>query len=200
MIELVVSTVVLTVLMGAFFSSINGMMRLAQVGEAKASMKREANRALEAVLEDLRRSGFVTVGGTAYPVLSASAFADSVATADESDFGVSRDITFVLPADVDADGDPDVDANGRLVWSLDEVSYVHVTGADGVPVVERRVNGGVGRVVARHVERMTFDDAVTTGFQLPQNAIRVQLCFRKADEDGVVHRYAVEVTIRPRNT
>lgn len=197
--EIAISSVILVVLMGAFTTAITGMVRLAKVGDTQASLRTEANRALKSIQQDLRPSGFVTVGMVDYPSVVDSAFDQYTATADEFDFGISREVILVQPADVDGDNEPDVDVNGALVWAADEISYVHVMGADGIPVIERRVNGGAGRVVARYVERMVFDDAASSGWQVPLNALRVQIFFRRPDADGVVHRYSVESTLRLRN-
>ena len=199
LVEICVSSVILVVLMGAFTSAITGMVRLAKVGDTQASLRTEANRALKSVQQDLRTSGFVTVGLVDYPSVVNSAFDQFTAQANDSDFGISREIILVQPADVDGDNVPDVDADGALVWSADEISYVHVMAPDGIPVLERRVNGGGGRVVARHVERVVFDDAASSGWNVPLNAVRVQVFFRRPDDDGVVHRYAVESTMRLRN-
>jgi hypothetical protein len=116
----------------------------------------------------------------------------------DDDFGPNREIVLCRPADADTDGVPDVDVDGDLVWSAYEVSYVLVT-EDGVNRLQRRIDAGEPRTVASHVERVTFDDAASSGYEVPLGAVRVRIWFRTADGTGRLHRYFVESTIKLRN-
>jgi len=94
-----------------------------------------------------------------------------------------------------------IDGDNGLVWSHTELSYVVVTTADGVNWLERRVNGQAvgGDRIARDVERMTIETSADTGFQIPTNALRVRLFFRRLDPSGVLHRHRAEVVVTLRN-
>jgi hypothetical protein len=115
------------------------------------------------------------------------------------DFGPNREIVFLQPADADGNAVPDVGADGNLVWSPNEISYVVVTGADGVNYLQRRVNAGQPLRIASHVERVVFDDQITSGFAIPPRSIRVQIFFREPDEEGSLIRYSTQALTRMRN-
>ena len=94
-----------------------------------------------------------------------------------------------------------IDADNGLVWAHRELSYVVVTGVDGINWLERRVDGQAARAqrIARDVERMTIETSADTGFQIPTNALRVRLFFRRLDPSGVLHRHRAEVVVTLRN-
>ncbi len=79
-------------------------------------------------------------------------------------YGPTREVIFKTPwntdgswADYDMDGFPLDASTGAIEWSSEEISYVLVTDPTGTNVLQRRVNGATPRVLARHVERVTFD-------------------------------------------
>ncbi|MBK7876035.1 MAG: hypothetical protein IPJ77_09825 [Planctomycetes bacterium] len=222
LVEMTIGVAVLFVLGAGLTLSMTSLRRLTQASSTDAKLQDEASRALAAITRDLRRSGFVVPDGVhAFPYV----FADGDATGDfsehahapashaaqagDADFGPTREIVFLLPQDLDDDGDPDtgllpdgrpdLDASGDLVWSVDEISFVLVTGADGVNVLERRVNAADGRSVARNVERVTFDTSAEDPVLVPFGAVRVRLWLRQLDERGALHRHVVEQTVRLRN-
>ncbi len=211
LIETAVTAVIMIVLAGSFIAVIGAMKRMSEAGDVRVRMQQHGTSALDAIIDDLRLSGFVDVGGNSYPFL----FDDGVAGApfevhdhlpastsaeqNEYDFGENREIVFLLPADGNGDDVPDIDGAGQLIWGTDEISYVLVTGPDGVNLLQRRVNAGAPRTVARHVERVTFDDTLSSAFEVPFGAVRVRLFFRMPDDTGIVHRHSVETTVRLRN-
>ncbi len=209
--EVLVVSGILLVVGGAVTAVLARARGLAVTGGELAGLEERSERALHRMAQDLRRSGFADVGGIAYPYLfddgnalppfeaHAHAPAAKQAVAGDADFGPNREIVLVLPADDDGDGVPDVDLAGRLVWGGDEVSYVVVTGPDGVNVLERRTNGGNPLPVARHVERIVFDDASSSGFTVPLRSIRVRIDFRDRDSEGRAYRHGREFTVRLRN-
>ena len=75
-----------------------------------------------------------------------------------------------------------------------------VTNAEGVNVLERRTDGDNPVTIARYVERVAFDSNATSGGAVPTGAIRAQIFFRQADEQGRVVRYAAETVIWLRNS
>jgi hypothetical protein len=94
-----------------------------------------------------------------------------------------------------------IDAENGLVWSHDEFSYVTVPGADGINWLERRFNGkavGAERI-ARDIELMTIETSADTGFQIPTNALRVRMFFRRFDPSGVLYRHRAEIVVTLRN-
>ncbi len=147
----------------------------------------------------------------------------------DDDFGASREIVFVRPAFVEmaqgADGTnhplfdddgtplavpggvvvtkryqfPAIGADGAAVWDPAEISYVLVTGADGVNELQRRIDGVRSSVVARGVERVTFDTRVTDPVNVPVGAVRIRVWLRLLDEEGVLHRRFVESLVRLQN-
>ena len=209
--EVLVVSGILLVVGGAVTAVLARARGLAVTGGELAGLEERSERALHRIVQDLRRSGFDQVDGIDYPYLfedgnalppfenHAHAPAAKQAVAGDPDFGPNREIVLVLPADDDGDGIPDIDGSGMLVWGGDEVSYIVVTGPDGVNVLERRTNGGNPLPVARHVERIVFDDAESSGFTVPLRSIRVRIDFRDRDSEGRAYRHSREFTVRLRN-
>jgi hypothetical protein len=183
------------------------MLNMGVATEVRAEAQQLGATTLSSILADLRVSGLAAP----YPYLFEDGDADApfddhdhapaqeLAAAGDDDFGPNREIVFLRPADDDSDGVPDFEPDGALAWGADEISYVLTTGADGINVLERRINGQPGRVVARFVERVTFDDINTSGFEVPLGAVRVRIWFRLPDGKGGTFRYSVEATVRLRN-
>ena len=207
-VELAIASAILLVLAGTLVQSARSMRNSASNASVMESLETRGVRALQRISSDLRRSGFgggyphLFVDSGAAGIFAAHAHPPAVKVAEdgEYDFGPNREIVFRLPLDADGDGVPDVDGDGALTWDASEFSYVVVTNAEGVNVLERRVDAGNPVVIARHVERIAFDDSATAGAAaVPLNAIRVQIFFRQADEQGRVARYATETVIWLRN-
>jgi len=148
---------------------------------------------------------------------------------DEPDYGVNREIVFVQPTLTEVAQDTDglnwdlVDENGDAVsvpsgvtiakkymfpaigndgtagFATDELSYVIVTGPDGINELQRRRNGLTASVVARGVERLVFDTSDTDPIGVPVGAVRVRLWLRLRDEEGTVHRHSAETVVRLQN-
>ena len=211
LIEMLISLTILAIVGVTFSASMRSMASLATAGTTRASIQREGSVALERILVELRQAGFVTQGGFDYPHLfddgapglgfeaHAHAVPAGAAVAGDYDFGVTREIVFLVPADADGDSEPDVDANGDLAWGADEISYVLDQNAAGERALERRVNGGAPETIATGVERIVFDNAASSGWEIPLSAVRVQLFFRVQDNDGSEVRYSVEGMTRLRN-
>lgn len=148
---------------------------------------------------------------------------------DEADFGANREIVFVRPAFeqmaqdedgvnydlVDDDGNdialpgdvtivkrydfPVIDGAGSAGFRPEEISYVLVTAADGQNELQRRVDGGTPRIVARGVERLVFDTSITDPVGVPVGAVRARLWLRLRDGEGMVHRQFAETVVRLQN-
>jgi prepilin-type N-terminal cleavage/methylation domain-containing protein len=214
LIEAMISLAILGIMGVAFTSSMRSMANLTHAGKARSNVQREGASALETIMEDLRWSGFVTAGGLDYPYLFANGEPDAdfdrhkhavppgEAQSGDYDYcdGLVREIVLVLPQDDDQDRIPDLDpGTGVLLWSADEISYVLGVDARGDTVLERRVNAKKPDAIAHGVERVIFDDAESSGFEIPNDAVRVRIYFRVKDEVGREVRYSVEGMARLRN-
>lgn len=210
LLEILLVASILGVLARAMIASSDSFGRVTSTGNVQALLQEEGERALTAVIADLRRSGFVSVGGKRFPYLFTDGVAEdpftlhshapaaSEAEPGDPDFGPNREIVFALPADVDSDGRPDIDAEGVL-WSADEFSYVVVTRPDGRNYLERRENGGARRRVAHDIERIVFDDHTSSPLELPLDTVRLRVFLRTRDSMGALYHDRREVVVRLRN-
>lgn len=220
-VELSIGVVVLLLLALGLAQSMDSLRSSTLTGSLDAELETMAEKAMGTIAADLKRSGFVAPTGTAFPyvfvdgaaqapyAIHAHAPAVHTAVAGEPDFGPNHEIVFLQPLDADdrdpatiaptPDGVPDVDGEGRLVWDAVEYSYVVVTGAGGVNVLQRRTNAGTPRTIAHSVERIAFDDNSSSGFQVPLDAIRVRIWFRERDSERALHRYFTEAVVKLRN-
>ncbi len=213
--EVAISSLLMLMTAGATVRSVMDMKGAATITSASTKLTEQGERALARIIDDLRRSGFVAVGGRTYPHL----FEDGIAgfdfaahghvpaeqsvSAEDPDYVTPRSIVFLQPADDDpvgtaGHGRPDVDVNGRLVWGAAEFSYL-VVSVNGRNQLQRRTNGGSPRVIASDVEWVRFDDAATPGVDLPANALRVRLALRTVDAQGRVVTWNGDATVRLRN-
>ncbi len=211
MLEVMLSTSILVIVLGSLAVSVGSMQDLAATARQRGELQITGQRAVLAILGDLRRSGTVVVGGFGYPLVfdggdpgaghpqHAHIPASKSGAPGDEDAGPDRSILFVLPLDEDGDRRPDVDVNGELLWDDAVHGYVLVTGADGVNRLERWVEGLPPRSVARYVERMVFDDAASSGWEIPLDSIRVRLYLRKIDASGQVQRFFIEAVVALRN-
>jgi prepilin-type N-terminal cleavage/methylation domain-containing protein len=211
LVELMIGMLILSLLSASLIGAMRGLTELGDSGGVQAELSNMGERAMQQLTLDLKRSGFANVGGTNYPHLFEDGAAEGVfvqhahvpattaAAPGDPDFGPSREIVLLQPRDADGDSVPDIGADGFLIWDPVELALVLVTGADGVNVLQRRTSAGVQRPLARHVERVTFDDNASSGFEVPLDAVRVRLSFRKQDSKGTVHRHEVERIVRLRN-
>lgn len=148
--------------------------------------------------------------------------ATKTAEVGDADHGADREIVFVLPEFMDVqqgedgvnyalDEDvvgttitktyrvPVIDANGAATWSAEETSFVAVTRADGTNALERRVDGVTQSVIARFVERVTFETPTQDPVNIPVGAVRVRLWLRDRDDRGTLHRFFTEALVSLRN-
>jgi hypothetical protein len=209
--ELTIGVTILLVLIGSLMQSLSSLSRGTVTADINSDLQVQGEQAMGAIIEDLKRSGFASVGANAFPYLfldgnatgayAASAHPAAVHTAKvgEADFGPNREMVFLQPADANADNRPDISAAGQMIWNATQFSFVVVTRADGVNVLERRTDGVSPRKIAHHIERVAFDDNTTSGFQVPMRAIRVRIWFRRRDERGAIHRFFTEAVIKLRN-
>jgi len=211
--EMMISATILVGLAGIIAGTMGGLSTMTVSGSVQNQLQDMAERALSSILDDLRKSGWVTKDSHVFPAffedgapepewLQPHAHLAPIRTArlGEVDYGPSREIVFLAPADSDNDNRPDVDMNtGQMAWDTRHFSYVLVPGPNGHNQLERRIDGGMPQVVAHHVERMTIEDSEATLFEIPLKAVRVRLWLRKNDSGGVIHRHRVEAVVQLRN-
>ena len=211
LLEMTLGMTLMLLLTGALLQSLQSIRGLTTTTGNRANLQTMGDRALLRIMTDLRSSGTDTVAGRDYPyvfrggvpeplfAVHAHPPAQENANPGDPDFGPDREIVYLLPQDLDGDRRPDLDANGDLLWSANEMSLVVNTRADGINYLEQRTDGGAPRVLARDVERVVFDDAESSGFQIPLGSVRVRLFFRRTDTRGTLIRYRNEAVVNLRN-
>lgn len=209
--EMIISVSLMAMLSGMLIESLANLRSSTIFSENKSSLQVMADKALVEMITELRRSGersnvgkdypYVFEGGAPAPafVLHAHAPAGGTSEAGDNDFGLDNEVVFLMPADANADGRPDIDGNGDLDWSADEISYTVVTRADGINYLERRENALNPTIVGHHVERMVIDTSESSGFEIPLESIRIRLFFRRTDSNGYLVRYSNEAVVALRN-
>lgn len=129
--------------------------------------------------------------------------------------------------DVDGDGTPELDGNGdgfvsddtedvqgiwdpqantisatsRLVWSHEDVAYVVLESVAGENELVRLVDNGDGgrEVLARSVERLTFETVQPGSASVSAGTVRVRIDFRAVTESGFTHKSTSEALVRLKN-
>lgn len=125
LVEVVLVGSILMMLASTLVETSTSMSRVTSSGSAQAQLLEQGNRALKAILADLRRSGMVTLDGLEYPYVFDDGNAsdghdqhdhvvcNQEADANDNDFGIMRELILALPADLDENGIPDLDMNGN---------------------------------------------------------------------------------------
>lgn len=215
--EMAIGSMVLLLFAGTIIETLDSMKVGALNSRVEDRAQHNARRALDAIVEDLAYSGLITSAGREYPLhfddgvldgdydpfgLIAHPPADEHSNNGRADFGPNREIVMLHPADANDDGVPDIVdiVDGQLAWDVDQpISYTLETDPSGTNVLVRRQGDSPERVVARDVERIRFLSSEDTGFQIPLDAVRVELHLMLFDDDGHAYRYRTETTVRMRN-
>lgn len=215
--EASIGSLVLLLFAGTVVETLTSMRNGTLTTRIEDKAQLNARRAMDSIVEDLSYGGLVTAAARDYPLhfddgvldpeydpfdVIAHDPAEENSTEGRPDFGANREIVLIHPADNDDDGVPDVAdvVSGQLVWDVDQpISYTLETDANGENVLIRRRGETPGRIVARGVERVRFLDSEDTGFQIPLDAVRVELHFLLEDDDGHQYRHRMETTVRMRN-
>jgi hypothetical protein len=214
--EITIASVLLLMTAGMTIRAVVDMRGAATLTTVNSQLSAQGERAIERIMDDLRRSGVASVGGLNYPHMFSAGDAGAgfenhdhtpapqAVAVDSPDYVTPREIIFLQPADADAPGAagagrPDVDADGQLVWDTREFSYV-VEQVNGRNELQRRIDGASPQVVCRDVEWIRFDDNTQPGAgALPTGALRVRLALRDVDATGRAVRWETEVVVRLRN-
>lgn len=130
-IEMAVSTSVL----GAFALLLVGTgdvgSSMAEMGNAKARMHQQSQKAMNRILEDLRLTAFVTLDGQELPHVFDDGFPDAgfedfeyvpgavTAAPGSVGLGPMRSIILAMPSDLDGDERPEIDADGNGIPEID---------------------------------------------------------------------------------
>ncbi len=125
LVEVMLAATVLMMLARMLIESSVSMSRMTSSGSVQALLQEQGEKALAAIVKDLRRSGSVTLNGADYPYVFDDGIADppfkahthqvcdQEADQGDSDFGTMREIVLVKPADLDNNSIPDLDMDGN---------------------------------------------------------------------------------------
>ena len=205
MVEVALSVALFSALLLSFSQAVH--LQEAQGGfhSEEVELTIQLNEALQHVSWGMAYSGF-TDDGT-YPYLCDAGEADGLfeghahdapsAPVTDGDWP-SREAVFLLPQDADADGRPDMNGDGEMVWGAEEYAFVVVPDQGGWNRIEERLDGVTQSVVCRNVESMVIDDTASGGPGIPLGCVRVRLVLSKQIGNRVVTRSG-ETVIRLRN-
>ncbi len=177
LIEALMSSFIFCALLAALYAAMADADRMKKVQDTYARMDMDARRALLQMSTELRMSGrvanpapgqpsfpytFVNGGalGTYNPRARHSPANINVDSSSPA-YGDNVEISFLIPHDNDGDGLLTSSATGKIEWSEYHVSYVIVTGPDGINRLERWEDGTRTDVIAMYAERVVFDTIKT---------------------------------------
>ena len=178
LVEAMVSTFIFLGFLAATYQGIARSRQYADIQETLSQIQMDAEKALDGLANELRMSAPITnpiAGEPAYPYVFFDGFAegsfsdethtppDQHVAATSPAFGEVREIVFKVPFDNDGNGLLTDEGTGEPEWSLFDVSYVLITDASGTNVLARREDGVVTDIIAKYVERVTFDTVNTDG-------------------------------------
>ncbi len=131
LIEVVLVSAILTLLAKTLGESSDSMSRMTNRGSTRTLLQIEGHKTMDALIEGLGHSSVRTLNGKSYPFtfddadagVQFSEHTHALPTMEaqdgDSDFGTLREVVFVLPADLDSDGRPDMDVDLNGVPELD---------------------------------------------------------------------------------
>ena len=214
LIEVLVVVAVFGIMILAAYGSLRTAADAQVTGSRLVDLRTSAIRALYEIAADLRQTGRVDLSPPAdrvYPYLFSNGEATGYfAAASHSSpknrakpgsqaSGVSSEIIYVLPRDLDGDGTRIAAATGAIEWGPEDWSIALLTQPDGTNLLCRRKDGAVDRVLAPHVNRVTFED-YRSDPTLGYNQIRVRI-FMVFNDDVPAHylETSVAATVLMRN-
>jgi len=172
LVEALVSSFIFVTLMVAVYAALSDALDFHGIQGTFIKMQMDGRRALERMSGELRMTGrfdnpvagepgypYVFTNGVASDIFAPLSHPAPVRHLPPGDpaSGDVRSIVFKTPEDVDGDGLLTASATGDIEWTDDDISYVLVSDAAGTNILERRVNNVTTDVIARGIERITFD-------------------------------------------
>ena len=143
----------------------------------------DGHAALEELTESLRNSAFSSDG--TYPQFLttnefiASGWALNLPEVSKVSPHPNRGIIFVLPADADLDGLPDLTVGGDVIWSGQQIAFVVSADGTGKNRIERWVDGAFDSIVGRGIETLTIDSNATAPTELELGFLRFRVVVEK---------------------
>lgn len=199
LVEALMSSLIFVALLVAVYGALGDAESFSGVQGTYAKMQMDARKVLDKFAFELRMTGWVDNAvptDPSYPYI----FTNGVATgayAPESHvppaqhvgatspaFGPVREIVFKIPQDLDGDGLLTAASTGDIEWSTYDVSYVLETDAAGINVLYRRENQVVTEILARYVERITFD-TIETDMSIGMNEIVITVYMARPTPKGL---------------
>lgn len=213
LIEAMMSTFIFLSVLGALYGTISSGHSFVGVQDTLAKMQMDARKTLEHLTDELRMSGwrenpvvlepdypYIFVNGVAHGSFadeSHPAPAQHVAPGNPA-FGDVKEIVFKIPVDLDGNGLLTDDVTGDVEWSPWDVSYVLITSPGGVNELVRREDGVVTDILARYVERITFDNIFTDG-SVRMNEITITIYMARPTPKGAWLQTTMSTIVTMRN-
>lgn len=217
--EVMIAVAILGILVGTSYLVLWTSIKGDEALRVRMDLQAEAVRTLREVTELLKRSGPIDLNNDKvignmpgeypliyndttlltgyYAFLNNPAITQPPGLTAEQGLGVSHEIAFRLPKDVDglANRGPTSVATGAIEWGTDYYAIVLVPGTDGNELQFRRYDAAFAlvqkRVIGKKVERILFHTTATepqpvVAPQRPlgQNQIRVTAWFRRLNPDN----------------
>ena len=214
LVEALVSSFIFVALLIAVYAALTDAMGFQGIQGTYVKMQMDGRRALDRMANELRMTGrfnnavpgepgypYIFTNGLAFDMFAANSHALPVKHMPVGNpaNGDIREIVFKVPRDVDGDGLLTAAATGKIEWSVEDISYVVETDTSGINVLERREDGVVTDIMARYVERVTFD-TIDTDATVDINEIVITLYMAREAPKGVWLQCNLSTCVTMRNT
>ena len=214
LVEALMSSLIFVALLVAVYSALTDAMSVNDIQGTYVRMQMDGRRALERIAAELRMTGRFdnpAPGQPGYPYVFPDGDPFGVFTylkhdpparhlpAGNAANGETREIAFKVPRDEDGDGLLTEAATGDIEWCDEDISFALVTDATGMNVLERREDGVTTDILARYVERITFD-TIDTDPAVDMNEIAVTLYMAREAPEGVWLQTNLTTCVTMRNT
>jgi len=214
LVEALVSSFIFVSLLVAVYAALGDSISFSGVQDTYAQMQMDAKRALERMSTELRMTGrfdnpipgqpgypYIFFDGKAlgtFEPLRHDAPARHLAPGNPA-YGETREPGFKIPEDLDGDGLLTDAATGNIEWTDHDISYALITDPNGINVLYRSVDGNPTDILARYVERITFD-TIDTDASIDLNEIVITVYMARPDNDGNWLQTTLSTCVTMRNT